>query len=554
MNANKNCKPNQKKGNGNRNRRNRRKDKEIEVNVKDSDVNKQDVKGFDNDYTWYTHYPTYFENVTGVNFGTPVGSPLNWGYTSEVTIVSGVPTVPGIMQIGFIPTLGTMNGDVFSVTNKVSAQLYAAMRQKLGSTASYDATDIMLYLGAMDSAYCLYALGAKIYGLLNVASPFNNYMLRRLLESMSVDYDSFHDNMSNFRSQINQFAIFLSSRAVPASFDIFKRHVWMIQNLWTDSNSAKAQIYGMRLDGYYTYTEVTEGPAYLKFTPMPYYSAPGTMFTLNSWLAAIEQVTTGILGSSDIDQMSADLMKAFENDIFAISLIPDDYVTGIGYSTEMLTQIENCILNGILDNSERNDVTGRNNFDIIQHTELSAVVTYPYLSANYQFTIPVPSTNPTAAQQSQIQAWTQRDRLINFHTSEISKEDIIVATRGIPGSHYMPATVGSDPINKIVVQDYGTEIYTQALAFYMSGASLESVQYQSLKFEQTVGTTGLHFAVWNSFDWAPAIDVAGATGTSWYRFQDLDMYAIIGHNQLTDMNRNAVLSEFYSSAFPQVQG
>lgn len=348
-----------------------RRSKKVELNIDDSSINKADLKGAENDYTWYTKYAQLFENVTGINFGNQVGSQLRW-IPSQITPSANVfpPTAAGVCAIHYIPTLGAADQTLSSPLNKVASQMFAVMRQQLGSTASYDTPDIMLYLGAMDSAFQLYTMGAKIYGLLQMASPFNNYFLKRMCQANCIDFDSFDSNMSNFRAKLNQYAIFLSSREVPAEFDIYKRHTWLVQNMFTDSSTAKAQIYTFVPDGYYIYTEATSGPAYLKYTPFNYAQAGSTsLLTFSDWSTAINNIYESLLMSSDINQMSADIGKAFQHEVFTMQMIPENYVTPIAYSSEVLSQIENCILLGSGLNTA-NGSTGYNYWDIYQTVDL----------------------------------------------------------------------------------------------------------------------------------------------------------------------------------------
>lgn len=531
----------------NRNRGGRGNDKEIEVNVKDADINKADLKGAENDYTWYTKYPTLFKNVTGVNFGNQVGAPFNWNPALLSADSNLYPyTAAGICTIHYIPTIGAANSTLDTPAARVAAQMYSAMRMKLGSTASYDATDIMLYFGAMDSAYNLYAMGAKVYGILRYASPFSNYFMERMCTANCIDYSSFDENMANFRSKLNQFAIFLSSRLVPASFDIIKRHVWMATNMFTDSETAKAQIYTMVPDGYYVYTEVTSGPGYLKFTPFPYANTPTAKLTYQNWVMALNSVYESLMGSSDIDQMSADIGKAFEGDTFTLSLIPEDYLTPISYSKEVLSQIENCVLCGQY--AAREITVGSNkygSFDIYQEVSLPKsprLVQRAYTLSNLAASDP---ENEVNAFNSTLRA----KKLLNFHWMNPTQEDIIVATRGIPGSLNLTTDNSA-----VLVSGYGSEVYTYASLWDIDSAGNMSEHHYYYMGWGSVNYAPALMSKWVQFDWAPMFwyKYNGATSLKYNFMADIDNYALVDWIQLADMNTNAMLSEFYSDKFPQV--
>lgn len=554
----------------------RKKGKEFEVNIKDADVNMQDLKNSKfrntdrgerrsngNDPSWYNHYPELLRNVTGVNFGTPLGAQLDPGIPTAFT--GGVTnSVAGVCTIEFLPTIGSCSASqVINNANKVAMQLYAAMRWKLGSTASYEANDIMMYIGAMDSAYNLYALGARIYGLIRMRSPFNYYYGERLLNLMGIDYDSFADNPADFRGFINEYAIFLSSLYVPSDFDVFKRHVWMITNMFTDSNTAKAQLYAYVLGGYYVYngTPKEGGPGRLDFKSInttPVSSGNGLTFT--QWKNMCQECMAAIMGSTDFGQMSSDIGKAFENDVFQVSLIPEDYITPISYSKEVLSQLENCKLNGSLA-VPNSTYTGAPNFSIQQNMSEQSVAR---IYQDAYFTASTYGVEKGASNQGLLNQFYNIRHLLNFHDSEITNDMVMVATRGVSGDYTSTAVTTIWDGNVISPRSYGTEVYTLArMANIKLATSLQNqyVQYSYLNWytgnNRSENVLSL-LDLWAQFDWAPMFyvyDNTGVTGVTPnpHHFGDMDMYGMVDNVQIKALNECAVLSEFYSSRFPQVQ-
>lgn len=533
------------------------KPKEAEVNIEEQSINQADLPAKGNDYTWYTHYPVLFKNVSGINFGVPVGSAIDVG--TEGNFLVAQRRAFGVCDIHFVPTMGSTGQDFANVANKVSAQLYSVMRIKLGSKADYEPNDIAIYMGAMDSAFMIYALGVKIYGLLNYSSPFNDYYMINLGKSFNFDLQSFRDNMSNFRSMINSLAVYLSARMIPASFDVFKRHLWMIQNLFTDANSAKSQVYSFTPDGFYVYTEVTEGPAYLKYTPLTV--NPGDALTFELWSNAQWAILNAVLGSTDIDQMSADIQKAFEGDTYLLSMIPESYMTPISYSEEVLAQIENLLLVGNVDNtySYKVDDATYGSMDIIQQMRLP-LYTNPQL---YQAAITNPAVKNitgdlTAVRGQSIIDGYRGKKLINVHVPEVSDELVMVATRGVVVTSGSFASQTDKTRAQLMITNYGTEIFTTAYLRGINSAGTDFVtyRYSYVTYDERQQDTIQVLQAWSQFDWAPVINVNVGLVTAddcfYARMQDLDMYAIIDDVQVAALNNCAVLSEFYSDKFPQV--
>lgn len=522
MNKNKD-KNNFRKGNSRSNTRGKRRGKEIEIDVPEKRINKEELST-NNDYSWYTKYPGLFSNVTGINTGTQVGSQLNWdpsALTPSSVFLNA--TAAGMCVIHYIPTMGSADAVLTSPANKVGSQMYAVMRQELGSTAQYDATDIMLYLGGMQSAFMLYALGAKIYGMLRMASPFNNYFLENIAEAHSVDFNSFSTNLSNFRSTLNQYAIFLSSRQVPAEFSIYLRHMWLLSNMFTDSDTAKAQIYSFMPDGYYTYVENSGGPGYLKFNKMPYAIDVNTKLTFNDWKTMINNVYESMMGSSDIDQMSADIWKAFKGNTFVLSTINEDFVIPIVYSQEVLMQIENIMLLGYP--AELSYTVGNNTYKSWDIYQTTALPTSPRLIQHGDCSLNLNAT-PTQTQYDNLNKLFAARKLVNFHKSEIPKEDVIVATRGIPGYVTLPATLPTSAVISPTAARYGTEVYTRAVLVDMNSTyTIQRTVYQYCTPDR--GNSQQIASLWSQFDWAPTYFQINSGMNAFAFMCDIDMSAMI---------------------------
>lgn len=528
--------------------------KEVEVNVKDSDINASDITPMErrdkrkrnrgNDQRWYTHYPRLVADAAGINFSLPNGAPIDWHDRNQSVWKHYIETEPGICNIHFIPTIGSAEQNIESVANKISAQIYTVQRQKLGSAASYDATDDMLYFTAMDSAFLIYCFAVKIYGCMRMASPFNYYYLHNLVESMGVDFNSFYQNLANFRYLINSYAIFLSSRLVP-KFDYIDRHMWLLQNIWMDSNTAKAQMYNFVVDGVYIYTEVTEGPAYCDFQALP--KTTNNKFGLVDFQNITNEIMNSLIASTDIDQMSADIGKAFENDVAILSLIPEDYITPIGFSDEVLSQIENIVLMGPVYENNTNI-----NANITQEVDI-AKVNGPRLVQTL-FTSPgVTASNLTAVQQYFYQF--MNGAIVNMHKQEVSDGEVMVATRGISLVDRV-AQVGEGEAAVYITQigSRGSEVYTYATLSLLKAGNLSSLTYNHTTTVTAADANAAlrQVSLWSSFDWAPVMRTMNRNSGEVCRFQDLDMLASIDRNQVVALNTAALLSEFYSDKFIQV--
>lgn len=560
--------------------------KKVEVNVNDADVNTADLRPMerksgsktgDNDYTWYNHYAKQFDTVSGFQYGKPLGSGIGYAFSSDLTLGGSkvnhnytLKTVPGIMTLHYIPTFGAAPGGTYaSPLNKVSDQIYQVMRMLLGSRANYDETDTALYLIAMDSAFMLYSLGMKIYGSLRMSSPQNYYFMRALCASMNVDFNSFADNMADFRNLLNQYAIYLSTYSVPADFDIYKRHAWLLQNLFVDSETPKAQMYHYMPDGYYVYKEVTNGPAYCQFNPMltAQVGSTGQMaITFQSLKTMMYECLNALQTSQDVAEMSADINKAFAGKVYQLELTPEDFYVPIRSSKEVLSQIENTILYGKAQSVEYKKGTTTEetylSWNIYQSVDLA--------ESNGPVLMQLATTSPLLVNSSipdtAIYQYSRQNFIVNMHKAEVTKEDNFVATRGICTSHVESYFLESDPASVacVTLDSYGSEVFTFAAMFHIDNDG-DSTSFNGVVETDyctvSVPTPFQLLSEWNTFDWAPVIEAVSSTvdttnkvvNLTVRRYQDFDYFALVDATQVEAMNTTAVLSMFWSDKFPVVQ-
>lgn len=535
----------------------KRQGKKFEVNIPDADVNAADLGPIDkerskanpNDFSWYNHYPVLAENCSGVNYALAVGAKINYfNYGAGLSqdqkfILSAAEVAPGICTIYYIPTYGKLDKTVEAPLSRVYAQLYSAMRIKLGSRADYDPTDTLIYTIAMDSAYLVYGLAVKAYGMTNMVSPFNMYMLQKNLEAAGFEWKSISRNRAAFRDLINQYAIAISKYMVPSDLDLFKRRMWMVQNMFTDSNTAKSQLYHFMPEGFYLFNETVEqGDKVLKYVPLQG-TGLSSLISFGDFENWFNMILLSLESSQDVVQMSADVAKAWEGKTLAAALIPESYTTPVGYSQEVLSQIENIVLVG--NPRVIPDITSPN---ITVENDLTSA-DGPRLEQDLWFSGAVGSTGGNAAEASDrtraCYGLLSASGILNFHWASPVNQDTIVASRGTVYGKRV-GKLGTETLDSVQLGSYGTEVYTKAKLTSMMNGEVASTFYSYFAFDSI---SAVH-SWWTSFDWAPAY--FNCLSNRWtLRMQDLDMYGVIDHNQIDMLHYNCILSEFYSDIYPE---
>lgn len=76
------------------------------------------------------------------------------------------------MKIGFVPSIGRTSGES-SPANVASKNIYSFVRFANSGRTNYEATDLMMFLLAMDNAYMYAGYLIRIYGIIMKNDPSN---------------------------------------------------------------------------------------------------------------------------------------------------------------------------------------------------------------------------------------------------------------------------------------------------------------------------------------------------------------------------------------------
>lgn len=342
--------------------RNSRNDRDVKVSSRDveNDTKLRSDRDY-NDPSWYNASNQLVIDACSIGFATPLGVPLEAHGKSF--------NVPGIMRLDFVPSIG-LSQDNTSPVNMSAQAIYSYVNYANSRNTSYDRTDMMLFLLAMDSAYSYLSFLKRIYGIARLYSATNRYLPTALLSSMNVEADSILYNLNDLRGAINLFAAKLGSFFVPATFTYLQRHAWMNYNVFSDSDKPfKSQLYYYQQQAYYKYNETTSphGTS-LIYTPFP--AKSNTLANYSALISFGNELLNPLLNSQDIGIMGSDMLKAFgENGLIKLNAISDDFTIDIAYSPEVLTQIQNTIAVGDLSVSQHlADITQDNSTGYIIQT------------------------------------------------------------------------------------------------------------------------------------------------------------------------------------------
>lgn len=484
---------------------------------------KRDLKGKTkgrNDIAWYRADSQLMKDAANLSFATTAGLSFDLkDAAGNINNVDAVDTMPGVMTMYTIPTFGPLE-DWASPFNVAVRDMYTFIRHANSGHSNYDAANLGMYLMAYDSAATFYAWMVRLYGLTRTVLVQNAYTPRDLVTSAGGDYQSLITNLADFRGYINSYAVRLNAMRIPSKWHILERHMWQYTNVFADCPMNKASFYLFRPIALWQYT-VGNTPATTGLDP---FYMDGHL-TLEDIKYRGESLLNSILNDEDFNIMSGDILKAYGDSTFSLNLISEDYAVLPVYDQEVLMQIhnasvvlskdENWMKNIVVTNFHiREDVSETNNVGALvmtaktkaSKTELNFSASLAFLCMKRLLDVPDPNPDPAmvcTATRLMVNARIRED-FVEF--TDFGTEIIVGAFMLTRPSEYGPGEAGG-----------------------MNNAyDLEKFDWHPYIFEGIIDVNETNIV---------AVQMHGLYG-------DIDNYAVIGHDTLSNIHRAALLGMF----------
>lgn len=516
-----------------------------------------------NDISWHNPNQNMFDGATGVTFNASVGLPIKVGPDASKSIPNWHgedASNPGIMVMHWAPSLGKASNPNDPV-NEATISLFQYLRRNKSGSEIYQPADVGMVIGALDSAYVFYEFCCKVYGLARNVDIMNTYVPQTMLAAHSVNAKSIVDNLADFHFWLSDFAMQLRGFYVPKGIHLFDRHTYMARQVFTDSETDKAQYYAYVPTHYLQFVEGTQASpmSSLQYTMLINVATMGSANPSN-WLTVQQLMDFGdslispLKQSESVRNILADMLTAFpDNGSYSIGDIPTDYVVKPIYDQQALMMFENSFTYGY-----GNTLEG----GYSQQTAINA-------SYMVETTAITPNVNIVSAQVDTWQTIQRVRNLLNFHMSNPSKEDIMYATRLAGFGFNGPKDEDGSVKDSQLLKTHGSEIATDWTVWYYGLTSAGRVTYsftmqtytfnqlaKSMSYEGIINsflkTELQHLAIWSKFDWHPkvyqvnfttqAVDNSTITALEVSdAFYDMDVFAPITEQQLEQMNRVSLL-------------
>lgn len=480
---------------------------------------------FANDPSWYNLNAGLVKDAASISYHTPLstvitstslGTNVSTPRASVVCLKTQLCLGIGGYDLG----QGVSADTIYNSSVRVASQnLYAWVRHANSGASNYEASDLMMYILAMDAAYALYAWGRSIYRMANSATSYNYTWLNDIATGTSFNIIDFRENLANMRTFLNLTATRLNALSVPNNISYFNRHVWMFSNIFKDASVKRSSYYVFYPNSYGTYIP---SKARIAFNPLP------TAMTFATFVSTMNSVIDALISDEDIGIISGDIRKAYGSEsLFKIEATPeDDYVEPF-YSEEVLTQISGATLTGPLTEGTF-DMCQTYNGYLYQGT-FSEATSLPPLNELY----PNISSNEGSS-------YEHTGFVINQYTDEPSPDDNMVATRLMAVTR---AVTISQTTYRLVVLT-GSEFITTATIVYYDPAysTAQTIILQDFSMRSTMAARILP-----QLDWFPQFICnldSSATSEYYYYVSDLNNYAVIQSEQLRNMHNVALMSLF----------
>lgn len=260
------------------------------------------------------------------------------------------PQIESVLAIDWMPYVG-YSADTKSAISIAAQEMYTKVRQAYTGELDADAPDMMMYIMALDSVFTYIGWLKRVYRALSTYSPDNMAFPTALLNASGITDAAAQAQLRRDKTRlwqgINELIRMTYRFKCPAVMDLFNRHYWLSDNVYTDANSTKAQVYVFNLIGVYKLNPLTpisgdtqsNTAAGLGYAPIPTLTSADPVAQLLNYgddlIAALSTWSTGYT-------IAGYLQRAYaETQSFSVALLMQDELITATYSQEVLSQIEN---------------------------------------------------------------------------------------------------------------------------------------------------------------------------------------------------------------------
>lgn len=311
-----------------------------------------------NDISWYTRYPILSSTAASFPYPYRPGMEFDLGSAAiniDGTVQDGIrmrTRIPGVLRINWSPSVGYSTEPTDPASN-VGKEIYARVRAVYSGSLDADAPDFIMYLMALDSIFAYLAWLKRVYRTTSAWSPDNYTTPDWLLRAYGFTVAQISDlrqNKTQLLNRINELILQTGKFKCPAVMDVFNRHFWMSDNVYTDSQYfSTSQLYVFNPTGFYTLnpTAAIPGDSTNTAAGLTYTELKVTTPTQGSVVESLYAYGLAMIKAldewDDGYTISGYLKRAYDGiPSFVVAPLDASEMLEPIYVEEVLTQIENC--------------------------------------------------------------------------------------------------------------------------------------------------------------------------------------------------------------------
>lgn len=327
----------------------------------------------------------------------------------------------GICRFDYVPFFGDINTSIHPI-NTTAKIMYNAINSKNSRMPSYDPSDLMIYIIAVAQAWSVHAWVRRLCGMFNTFSVVNRYWWEPICRSMGVAPISTDNDIVTWRNLANHMALILDRLPVPNGIQYFERTAWMNMNIYMDSPVGKSTYYYFTPASTFKYEYDSDKIGKLSMIETPWHEAlgAGELITPKDVENFFMDLIENLFNDSDIPVIGADILKAFDGNIYSIGQIDSSFVLGPVYSPEVNLELHNARLNYGGDSMYARTGDTARPYDLYQEMTTNTIRSTPIIWD-------MPATISTAFMATDM--LTNRGIAVDFPIDNPSNDDWMIATR-----------------------------------------------------------------------------------------------------------------------------
>lgn len=402
MSTNGSKKPNQ--GRRGKNERYGKYDKrrQAEDKLKDKNDCSLSSRDRDNDPNWYFLDKAIADQASSFSFGEFLGRVAEMGKYD-----AGAPNVcqmwiPTIMSINLNPSPGETTSLTTGI-NMAALKTYTTLSSMNAKTTNYAPQDITMLLLSLGEIISVMEHIRRAFGIAFTYNQRNRALPRNLLERMGFDADDFLDHLAPYRLEFNSWVTAINKIPFLDNISYLYKCAKLYDSVYTDSDSAMAQIVFMRP---YSTWKINE-TKYDSGTCLETIYLPSIGMKWDKWRNIVAPMIQALFESATFNYIYSDVLNYSQKlgaKLLYMDYLNEGYVVVPTYNRNFMLQVHNLTPIGVPagENIAALGRTAEN--DVLSDANRNKVVYKPAFTAvGYNSTI-IDFDTPTASVEDRIEA------------------------------------------------------------------------------------------------------------------------------------------------------